>query len=557
MPDVKYQILRADKEGCPPLVGYEYDLPQEAALAAKIFSKQMGEKLIVKPIVNHKWHDRERGRFRDETYRHLPWTGATWWNSPTAYAIHQHHYAHPSKERPGYIAYTKNAEDGMKDKQTILRPGAYLKKYFEQIMENHGASERKMVEMFMLAYGPIEVKFATTEDEIIAVYERGPDTCMKGRDWHYSKGRSPAFVYANGDLQVAYLGDLNKASARVLVWPEKKIFSRVYGDIARLTQGLERLGYKWGAPIGAKLQRVKLKDVKFDPNKGPPTACFVVPYLDKKNQAGGGHLSIMDRDDHLEICEEGLPGSHHCGLPEGYSGQYVPREDEYPTFTCQHCDTPGFRQLTTVYTNAENERSEDWCPRCAKAHGFNCRYSGEWYSSEDVNSELVDGITWNKYYADMYAARCAKSGALTQKENLIKIYFNGTPLLVSATWIDNNGGHFKSGISGRNHMRTERVLVRSNYLGSMYMAKSELNHHAFQCETCKLHWSIGDRHQSDDKLYCDECYHEPKLGLNQPGIPKSPKLKRSQLSGAASNPFNYDAALDRVYNHLKEPEPRF
>lgn len=518
--DIQYQILRADKAGMPAVPGMIFNDPAEAAKISKRLSRDLGEKLLVRPIVNNKWRERETLRTADGTYRPIPWAAYDWWNSTMALTIWRDHYPHPSIERPGWLAYTASVEDGMKDKQTIVRPGAYLKKYFERIMDYYGVSERRSVDQFMEAYGPIEIKFATTEDEIISVYENGPDTCMKGRNWPGDK-RNPAYVYAAGDLQVAYLGDLDDARARTLVWPEKKTFSRVYGDIARLTRGLERLGYKWGAPIGAKVKMVKVKEVKFNPNKGPPTGCFIIPYIDKMNQRGGGHLSVKENADHLVICAEGEPGSHHCGLPDGFSGQYVPRDDEYPTFTCDRCSVPGFRELTVVYTDAEASVQESWCHKCCR-HAFQCGYSDDMFSSDSVLMVVVEGLVWNKHYADMYAARCAMTGILVNQANMHDVHFaDGTIKKVSRDWCQRNGGIFQSYISKRIYMKTEMVKVRTSYEGLVSIGKPELRYHTFQCDSCDLYSSLKDRIASygDDRLFCYVCHD--KIRQKYP-VPVSP-----------------------------------
>lgn len=526
MADVRYLILQADKEGMPPYDGVVYTDPEKAAADARVLSKTIGEKLIVKPVMNNKWREREELRIKRGEYRPMPWLGQSWWHHPTAIAIWKDQYPHPSIERPGWLAYTKNAEDGMKDKQTVVRPGAYLKRYFTTIMNHYGCSERKLVEQFMLAYGPIEIKFAATEDEIIAVYEHGPQTCMRDRTWPVLSGfRNPAQIYAAGDLQVAYLGSLEKATARTLVWPEKKIFSRVYGDIARLTSGLERLGYKWGAPIGAKLKRIEANKVKFDPQRGTPSHCFIAPYIDKKNQAGGGHLSIMDKGDHLIICEEGVPGSHHCGLADGYTGQYIPRNDEYPTFTCDHCGVPGHKALHTVRSDPDGGDEYSWCMKCTARHAFRCGYSGAWYPTDEVEHVKVDGEFWCQYYADMYAATCEMTKQLTHQDNLIDIWIDSKLRSVSPGWIENEGGYFTSGVSRRKYLRRDRVLMNSDLHCSMYIAKDEMKYHAFRCDSCEAPWELNDRHEFDGKLLCERCFKQPVLA----GIQKRGKPKRNAL----------------------------
>ena len=511
MPDVQYQILHADRAGTPQLEGSAtYDDPQEAARVAKYYSKVYGEKLVVKPVMNQKWKDRELQRKMDGTYRSLPWAVQEWWRHPTAFAVWQDQFPHPSVERPGWLAYTRSPEDGMKDKQTVVRPGAYLKKYFEHVMAIHGVRERTMVELFMKAFGPIDIKFAATEEEIVSVYEHGPKTCMVDKYWP-GDGRNPAYVYAAGDLQVAYLGDLENASARALVWPEKKKFSRMYGDIARLSNGLERLGYKWGAPIGAKIKKVQVREPKFDPRRGPPTGCFIVPYIDKKNQQGGGHLAVIDKGDHLVICEDNTPGSHHCGLPDGVSGQYVPRLDEAPTFTCDRCEGAGLRKLTSVFIDADGGEEESWCLDCVNNDAFQCHYSGRYYHSENVEYVEVEGNIWNAYYAEMYAAKCEMTDTMVNADNLRVVYFrDGTAKKVSTWWITDNGGTTKSSFT--NHLFLRRDIVGVNRAdGGRYNAgRPELKNHAFQCDECGNYGMIGERNQAGDKLHCHMCFDGPK-----------------------------------------------
>ena len=513
MPEgVHYQIIRADKAGCPAVAGYIFTDPAEAAATSRRLAKEMGEKLMVKPIVNNKWRERETLRVINGTYRRLPWDNDRWWGSNTALAIHKDHFAHPSIEKPGWLAYTKSPEDGAIDKQTILRPGAYLKRYFERVMHDHGCSERALVESFMRAYGPLDIKFAATEDEIISVYETGPETCMRGKPWP-GDGRNPAYIYAAGDLQVAYLGELHRASARVLVWPEKKIFSRIYGDIARLTQGLERMGYKWGAPIGARLKRVSVKPVKFNPMRGPPSCCFIAPYIDKMNQRGGGHLSILDKGDHLVICEEETPGSHHCGLADGHSGQYVPRADEYPTFTCDSCDVPGFRELRTVYATEDQNEEYSWCTLCVREQAFHCHYSGEYFAKAEIDAVMVQGHPWAKHYADMYAAKCEKSGEICHVDSMLVVYIDGKMWNVSSNWVDNQGGAFRSGFTNRLFLRSERVRILG-YDENIFAGKPELKYHAFQCDACQNFARIDERGQphGNDKLFCYRCNRNELTG---------------------------------------------
>lgn len=519
----KFQILRMETIGTPPVMDGAkpklFDDPAEAERCARAYSKAFGEKMCVKTVADSKWRKREDKRFETGDYRPLPWALRMdrWWISDAAYAIHKDHFAHASLEKPGWIAYTKSEEDGAKDKQSLLRPGSYLSQYFEDVLHNHGVSERRLVEEFMTMYGPVDVKFAKTADDIVKVYNRGPVTCLH-KDKDYPKGIHPASVYAAGDLQIAYLGNIDgKVSARAVVWPAKKLHSRVYGDIARLTTGLQRLGYKWGAPIGAKLKRIQLRDPKKDLQYGNiPNGCFLVPYLDKKNQQGGGHLSVKDTGDHLVIGNDGEPGTHHAGGPDGFSGQYVPVDDEYPGYTCERCEDT-YRKLNVVFVcdPAHGDETQSWCRDCTEQYAFVCGRAGRYYDNEEVESVDVDDEIWCKYYADMYAGRCEGNGRLTRRIHEVW-YEDGSKKNLSDRYIhDHTPGIFRSEVTNRNYFRDQRVLLYRNNVGDKWtVAKSELKYHGFQCDGCDYYFTLGIRQQTlgDDRLFCPHCAEQAKVG---------------------------------------------
>jgi len=546
-----FYILQMDVPETPPILERGAPLSftdgAQAAAYARDYGKLLGRKLCAKIQNDPEWKTREHLRMRTGEYKSLPWCNDRFWVNDTAYAVWKDHFPHPSVEKPGWLAYTKNEEDGARDKRSLVRPGSYLDTYFKHVMDMHNVSSQALAEKFMAMYGPVEVKFAETEADIIRVYNYGPDTCMKGKQWP-GDGRNPAFIYAAGDLQVAYLGDLHgQITARTLVWPAKKTFSRVYGDIAKITVALNRLGYKWGAPLGARLQRVPLKAVKFDPRGGALTGCFVAPYIDKLNQRGGGHLAVVDKGDHLIVCEAEKPGSHHCSGADGRSNQYVPADDEYPTFTCERCQRPGFREVLTVYVDEEHERQpQSWCPACT-GHAYRCGYSDNYYDPKKVPPVQVSERSWNPYYARLYAKTCEMTQALISLDHGYQVHFADGAKWVSKAWTRNNGSTFVSEISGRRYMRADRACCYNSYSESYYCGKAELSHHAFQCDGCKLFFEISLRHQSlgNDKLFCEECDAKvaPKA-KSEGGKKKSGKKKAVKV-----NPYTFriDAVLPEVH----------
>lgn len=508
-----YQILRMETAGTPPVtqggVPMVFNDPAVAAARAKEIAKLMGEKLCVKPVIDDQWRKREQNRFVIGAYRSLPWVGDAWWNSNQAHVVWKDQFPHASLEKPGWIAFTKSEEDGAKDKQTLLRPGAYLNRYFTKVLDDYGKSERFLVETFMKMYGPIDIKFATTEKEVERLYDL-LTTCLHGKRW--PQGIHPATLYIAGDLQVAYIGDLDKGkvSARAVVWPEKKLHSRIYGDVARMTQGLQRLGYTWGAPIGAKIKRIQLYPTNFDGGEAP-MGCFAAPYIDKQNKQGGGHLSVKDKGDHLIICAEGEPGSHHAGQPDGTTGLYVPKDDEYPTFTCQRCEEE-YRRVYPVFNQAPDNDDEEpapimWCEYCKADYSQPCHYSGNNYT-DDVKMVLVSGLPWLKYYADMYAVRCEGNGKLYNKTETRVVHFpDGDKKTLSFEYTRDNGGLFQSYLTQRYYFKSERAAYFGDRGESFFCAKSELTIHTFQCDGCDEHHLLGRRNQvyGDDRLFCNVC----------------------------------------------------
>jgi hypothetical protein len=222
------------------------------------------------------WQFRERERFSDGHYVHVPWYQVD---------AHPDHYAHLSVKTPGLVAYTKDPESGHLDKQTAIKPGRYLERFYAEIFS------REQIQSYaeqITANGLTSFKLATSPDDIQAVYENGPRSCMahtygartyrtckccerngvgSGSHYAYDSDCHPVRVYGDSDLAVAYYGTIENPSARSVVWPEKKIYSKIYGSnvLARL---LESAGYESGDLNGAKIRAIE------------SNGTYVVPYID-------------------------------------------------------------------------------------------------------------------------------------------------------------------------------------------------------------------------------------------------------------------------------------
>jgi hypothetical protein len=356
------------------------------------------EKPVYTPEQIAQWHSRERSKFWDGIYRRLPWDDESWWMEATNYwgdiqpekAVAQFHFAHIAEKDANMIAFTENDAKGIADRQTVMKPGRYLKKYFPTMSDD---TIRHYASMFDPSLR--EVKFATSEAEMVAVYQHGPHSCMAGPGDQWSYGH-PVRVYAAGDLAIAYLGTLEKATARALCWPAKKLYTRLYGDEIRLSAGLKDLGYEEGCLKGAKLQKI-------DAGNG-----WVMPYVDWHGVEDCGDHFRLTADGHGDIDAHTTCGytemgeeCHNCGC--------MVREDDangddatgysycYSCFTeifgwCDSCDSRCYRDdmVEVNHTNYRGIRRQRYvCENCAE-DASTCDQCGELWQADNIQEDIND-----------------------------------------------------------------------------------------------------------------------------------------------------------------------
>lgn len=290
------------------------------------------------------WRAREQSKFDDGTYTPLPWDWCRWAN--------KEHYAHVSKDKALYVAFTEDDTKGIADRQTRMRPGAYLQRYYSDWLSAEDVKE--WCAKYAVEHGDNELLFARTADEIEHVYTNGPTSCMSHSANEYDSPCHPVRVYAAGDLAIAYIENDDTIQARALCWPEKKWYSRVYGYEDVLTRVLEAAGYSYHSMQGARMKRIPYDDG------------FVVPYLDSVYAA-------TDDGDYL-IIESG--GEIDCQTTNGISENYT---------TCARCGDSYDGENDGGYINDEN-----WCPSCYENHTFYCEDCNETYSDDD-SYHHIDG----------------------------------------------------------------------------------------------------------------------------------------------------------------------
>jgi len=314
--------------------------------------------------ISDEWKAREQARFANGAYKTVPWFNEDW-NNPD-------HFCHVSSEDSEKIAYTATAEDGAADKQTRTRPGRYLEQHYGNVLSQDEI--REWCARFTLENNKPKLFFATGSDKIERIYLEGPSSCMsKTLDW-YESPCHPVRTYGTEDWALSYMRNpAGEISARAIVSPERKVYSRIYGDFSRLRVLLEEAGYTCGNEVddweGLRLLRVPHRDG------------FVAPYFDSPmcNARDNGKYLVVDCDGELECHEtNGLTS-------EGYY--------------CSRCED----RCRETYTVGNDE----WCEHCYENYSSYCSGCGNHYDSEDIaGTDRRDNSYCNGCASDMSICEC-------------------------------------------------------------------------------------------------------------------------------------------------------
>jgi hypothetical protein len=299
------------------------------------------------------WHNREASRFATGEYVRVPWHDHARYCHPWGQLYT--HFAHMSVKTPGMIAYTKNDEHGIADRQTTMKVGRYLAEFFGDVF-SHDEITRYAGECSAAA---MELHFTTDPDTIERVYIGGPQSCMShagsfdadrtcrhtscrgGRCRVFTSHVHPTRAYGNSpDLALAYTGDPDHASARAIVWPANQTYSRTYGHTTLIETLLEANGYTRGDLEGARIRAI------------PDGTGYLMPYID-------GRSTFAERQGkYLVLSEE---GELETGITNGTAW-------EAEIYTCERC--------AGSYRYHENDGHLQYCPSCAD-DVYNCCECGE------------------------------------------------------------------------------------------------------------------------------------------------------------------------------------
>lgn len=294
-----------------------------------------------------------------------------------------------------------------KDKSTKMKVGRYLMKLGRTEAEAKEKSE-ELAAIVQLVRGA-ELRFATTEEEIIRVYGDGPISCMSGS--------SAVAVYAYLDTAVAYAVVDDKIVARSVVAENRKnnvpkTFVKAYGNKKLLTTLLEDAGYREGDLRGCRLKKIEdsFGNIK-------------MPFLDC-----GTPVDVMD--DHLYVNSHGEYESDiTSGILNGCN--------------CENCNV-SVRGECSFYCE---ERSMSLCEECYYEEmvyvgseyvhisspnivQLNC---GDWeyeedctYSDEDeayfLHDDVVEAYTYENYTRMCFIGNCTEIEGTWVHDNFVEEY---------------------------------------------------------------------------------------------------------------------------------------
>lgn len=343
------------------------------------------------------------------THREAERTG-DWSNAYVPYCTpYTDHFAHISTEDGGCVAFTENHVKGVADRQTRMKPGRYLKKYYGHCLSDEQI--RDIATAFMAECAPVTLKFAATADEIVHVYLNGPRSCMSHGKSDYYGHVHPVSVYGDSDLQVAYFdrGD-DAIKARAICWPAKKLYGRVYGDGARLEPMLRAAGYTEGSMVGARIRAIENE-------RGNG---WIMPYIDEVQSADleGEWFVIRHRGEYCcdstgGVIEEERTCCEHCGdrIDDDDAYSIDGRDGLY----CASCES----ELTVECARTGNRIDRDdaiqmangdfWSQRSFNRHGFRCPIMHDNYP-DDEGVEMADGDTWSQEAFDGQGFTCQGNG---------------------------------------------------------------------------------------------------------------------------------------------------
>lgn len=269
------------------------------------------------------------------------------------------------------VVYTECHDKLRRGLRTVGKPGKFISRLFKPAIPDRliDSAVTWFRGKHLRAFAREFVEFAVTAKDIMAVYKNGPTSCMDEKvynrifDFHpcctyaYPYDRTEIVPGSGNTLALAYMGSLEKPTARAIVDVANRKYARAYG-LPELVELLDTLGYEKDQNFlgGQVLSAVRVS-----------SSCgyYYLPYLD-----GGLSRVRFLSGDALLVTDDGpyccsSSGTIRCGYDwrsdstladrtANYDGQLAP---------CEHCESeypPG--SLIKIYGG------DMICPTCRYGH---------------------------------------------------------------------------------------------------------------------------------------------------------------------------------------------
>ena len=325
------------------------------------------------------------------------------------------HYLHKSKDNDGTLAYTKDPDKGARDIQTKISFKGYLETYRKSWLETRTYYQLEDSHKFH-CLGDDGVLFATSPDEIESVYTiYDPEmpgvggSCMRSNGWDIH----PTRVYGAGDLAIAYRVDSqDRTIERVVCWPEKKLYGRIYSNTGLIKKALVNRGFTYTKCFtGARLLKI------IDPY-------IVMPFLDDDNI-----VTECDGESHFRIGV--LPNSTSLYDHRSQKGRTRKIGDIAKCKLCSSILLPSESQLV-------NDGEISLCASCCGGNTWISSFNTGLYM-KDIESVEIDIGRITKKQFSFHCDVCEITGIKSVKKNFTEVR---TPMGGKRVHISQEGRYF-------------------------------------------------------------------------------------------------------------------
>lgn len=326
------------------------------------------------------------------------------------------HAAHMSRQERGKIAYTPDEECAVANRTIRTTPGRYLHKFCTPAALMASAYGQKMIAAYdgqITTFFRFETRFpawiaqcdpsqlvlnlATTPDDIEKVYRNcKTGSCMSHEAGDYESLIHPVRIYGmkGSSLAVAYIGPLAEPAARSVVWPEKHIYTRIYGDNARMFEALCQAGYHHG----------NLDDAILPCVEGSSKNYLVMPFIDgadsgefvyrngvkvvRLSESGEYEISTKETSGQSGICKVEYSRCEHCGNrydpdDDNSTGEYCAHCAEN-RWQCESCNETGFGEDGYFTTDG----GHTFCRSCYDDQRMTCECCEEQWDNADLAGDI-------------------------------------------------------------------------------------------------------------------------------------------------------------------------